>query len=315
MPQVTCVGGLVADVVGRPIDALPAHGKLAFVERMELHSGGGAANTGMGLTALGIATAIIGKVGQDGLGDFLVRRFEQAGMDAGGIRRDPVTATSATMVLAHADGERSFLHYVGANGTLGFEDIDLTRVRQSKILHAGNMLILPSLDGEPLARLFEEAQTAGVITSLDTAHDPTGQWMANLAPCLPFTDYFLPSYEEAQMLAPGCDTPDDIAQCLMDAGANVVALKMGGQGSRVYSRDGTRLQIPALAVPLVDANGAGDAYVAGFLAGVAKDWNLEQCARLATAVGAMCVGALGTTTGIGSMEQAQTLMRRVGGSV
>ena len=219
MPEITCVGGLVADVVGRPIDALPERGKLAFVERMELHSGGGAANTGMALAALGVPTAIIGKVGQDGLGDFLVKRFEQAGIEAGGIRRDPDTPTSATMVLAHADGERSFLHYVGANGTLCLDDIDRNIVRQSKILHAGNMLILPALDGEPLAHLFRDAQSAGVITSLDTAHDPTGQWMANIAPCLPYTDYFLPSYEEAQMLAPDCKTPDDVAQFLLDAGA------------------------------------------------------------------------------------------------
>ena len=315
MPQVTCVGGLVADVVGRPIDALPARGKLAFVERMELHSGGGAANTGMGLAALGIQTAIIGKVGLDGLGDYLVRRFEQAGLDAGGIRRDPTTATSATMVLAHADGERSFLHYVGANGTLCLDDVDMERVLQSKILHAGNMLILPALDGEPLARLFQAAQAAGALTSLDTAHDPTGQWMTNIAPCLPYTDYFLPSYEEAQMLAPHCSTPDDIGRYLVNAGAKIVALKMGAQGSRVYTEDGERLVMPALSVPVVDANGAGDAYVAGFLAGVVQGRDLETCARLATAVGAMCVGALGTTAGIGSLGQAQALMQRVGGGV
>ncbi len=305
----------MADVVGRPIDALPARGKLAFVERMELHSGGGAANTGMGLAALGVQTAIIGKVGMDGLGDYLVRRFEQAGLDAGGIRRDPNTATSATFVLAHADGERSFLHYVGANGTLCLDDVDRERVRQSKIVHAGNMLILPALDGKPLALLFQQAQAAGVLTSLDTAHDPTGQWMANIAPCLPYTDYFLPSYEEAQMLAPHCSTPDDIARCFLDGGAKVVALKMGAQGSRVYSTHGERLIVPALSVPVVDANGAGDAYVAGFLAGEVQGWDLEACARLATAVGAMCVSALGTTVGIGSLEQAQTLMQRVGGGV
>lgn len=315
MPQVTCVGGLVADVVGRPIDALPARGKLAFVERMELHSGGGAANTGMGLAALGVQTAIIGKVGADGLGDYLVRRFEQAGLEVADIRRDPTTATSATFVLAHADGERSFLHYVGANGTLCLDDVDMGRVRQSKILHAGNMLILPALDGEPLALLFQQAQAAGVLTSLDTAHDPTGQWMANVAPCLPCTDYFLPSYEEAQMLAPRCKTPDDIAQCFLDGGAKVVALKMGAQGSRVYSAGGERLIVPALSVPVIDANGAGDAYVAGFLAGIVQGRDLEACARLATVVGAMCVSALGTTAGIGTLEQAQALMQRIGGGV
>src|SRR5262249_31012651 len=99
VPEVTCVGILVADVVGKPIDRLPERGKLALVERMELHSGGCAANTGIGLAKLGVDTAILGKVGDDGFGDFLVRRFETFGIDVGGVVRDRETATSATMVL------------------------------------------------------------------------------------------------------------------------------------------------------------------------------------------------------------------------
>ena len=220
---------------------------------MEWHSGGGAANVSMALARLGVKTAIIGKVGQDGFGDYLVQRFANAGIDVGGIQRDPINATAAAFVLTDSDGERSFLHYVGANGTLGLDDVDMEIVRNSKILHAGNMLILPGLDGEPLAELFRQAQGMGVLTSLDTAWDPTGAWMQKLAPCLPYTDYFLPSYEEAKMLAPGCDTPDDVAQCLLDAGANVVALKMGAEGSYVCSQGGFRLHVPARPVQVVDA--------------------------------------------------------------
>ena len=104
MPEVTCVGILVADVVGSPIDEMPGHGKLARVERMELHSGGCAANTGVALAKLGVETAIIGKVGEDGFGDFLVRRFEAHGVNIQGLARDKETATAATMVMVHSDG-------------------------------------------------------------------------------------------------------------------------------------------------------------------------------------------------------------------
>jgi sugar/nucleoside kinase (ribokinase family) len=312
VPDVTCVGGVVADIVGRPIDALPERGQLAFVERMELHSGGGAANVGMVLDRLSIRAAIIGKVGKDGFGDYLIQRFAYVGIDVSGMRRDPLNATAAAFVLTHSDGERSFLHYVGANGTLGLEDVDMEIVRRSKILHAGNMLILPSLDGSPLAELFRQAQAMGVLTSLDTAWDPTGAWMQKLAPCLPYTDYFLPSYEEAKRLAPGYDTPDDVAQCLLDAGAKVVALKMGAEGSYVRSQDGFRLRLPALPVPVVDTTGAGDAYIAGFLTGLVRKWDLEQCAHYAGAVGAACVTAIGTTAGIGGYVEIFDLLRRLG---
>ncbi|MCW3099816.1 MAG: Sugar kinase, ribokinase family [Chthonomonadaceae bacterium] len=314
MPEVTCVGILTADVVGKPIDALPGHGQLALVDRMELHTGGCAANTGIGLAKLGVDTAILGKVGSDGFGDFIVRRFTEYGIDVGGVARDKETATSATMVLVHADGERSFLHYLGANATFRRDDIDFEGVRRSKVLHIAGAQVLPGLDGAPMAHLLKEAKAAGVTTALDTVWDATGRWMELTGPSLPYTDYFLPSFEEARMLAGGRDTPEDVAQFLLDAGAGVVALKLGHKGCYVRAANGEEVRLPALPVKAIDALGAGDAFVAGFLAGVVRDWNLEQCARFATAVGASCVTALGATTGIRSFDETLAFLRSFGGA-
>ena len=312
MPDVTCVGIVTADVVGKPIDALPGRGQLALVERMELHTGGCAANTGIGLAKLGVDTAIIGKVGSDGFGDFIVRRFAEHGIDVGGIARDRETATSATMVLVHSDGERSFLHYFGANATLREADVDFACVQRSKVLHIAGAQVLPALDGAPMAHLLKRAKAAGITTALDTVWDATGRWMELTGPSLPYTDYFLPSYAEAQRLAVGYETPQDVAQFLLDAGAKVVALKLGDQGCYVRAATGAEVRLPALPVKAIDALGAGDAFVAGFLAGVVRGWNLEQCARFATAVGASCVTALGATTGIRSFDETLDFLRSFG---
>jgi sugar/nucleoside kinase (ribokinase family) len=309
VPDVTCVGILTADVVGKPIDAMPGRGHLAFVDRMELHSGGCAANTGIGLAKLGVETAIIGNVGRDGFGDFLVRRFEENGIDVGGIARDDDTATSATMVLVHQDGERSFLHYLGANGTFRVEQVDFERVKNSKVLHIAGAQVMPSFDGAPMAGLLRRAKEAGITTALDTVWDPTGRWMELTGPSLPYVDYFLPSFEEARMLAGGLETPEAVAQFLLDAGAKVVGLKLGHKGCYVRSADGQEVRLPALPVKAIDALGAGDAFVAGFLAGVVRGWSLEKCARLATGVGASCVTSLGATTGIRSFAETVAFLR------
>lgn len=303
MPEVTCLGILVADVVGKPIDQLPGRGRLALVDRMELHSGGCAANTGIGLARLGVDTAIIGKVGADGFGDFLVQRFAKYGIDTRGVVRDPVEATSATMVLVHGDGERSFLHYLGANATLKREDVAWEQVRKSKVLHIAGALVMPGFDGEPTAQLLRQAQACGVVTAFDTVWDATGAWMEKVGPCLPFVDYLLPSYEEAKMLAGGRESPAEIARVLLDAGAKVVGLKLGEQGAYFRTRSGEEFSVPILPVNAIDALGAGDAFVAGFLTGIVRGWDLERSARLATAVGACCVTALGATTGIRSFEE------------
>ena len=296
MADVTCLGILVADVVGKPVDVVPERGKLTLVDTMELHTGGCASNTGTSLAKIGIDTAIIGKVGDDGFGDFMVNELGKWGADCSGIVRDKVAKTSATMVMVHGDGERSFIHYIGANATLTEDDVDFDVIAKSKILHVAGTFLMPAFDGEPTARVLKKAQEMAVITSLDTCWDSKGNWMKLLEPCLPYMDYAVPSIEEARMCT-GKREPADVAKVFMDKGVKTVALKMGDQGCYIRSRD-VELSIPIYKVNAIDALGAGDAFAAGFLAGIVNGWDLEYTGKFANATGAFCVTALGATTGI-----------------
>lgn len=306
MSDVVCLGILVADVIGKPVDKWPERGKLDLVERMELHTGGCATNTGVALAKIGVDTGVIGKVGNDGFGDFIVRALEQSGIDSSGIVRDDATATSATMVMVHGDGERSFIHYLGANATLVESDVNFDVIRNAKILHVAGSLLMPGIDGEPTGRILKRARELGVMTSLDTAWDSKGRWMSAVRPSLEHTDYFLPSFEEAKMIA-GRETPEDVAKALLDAGVGTVGLKMGEAGCYVRTAD-VELRVPRYEVKAVDACGAGDSFVAGFLTGVIHGWDLEKTVRFANAVGACCVTAMGATTGIRSLEETLAFM-------
>ncbi len=308
MIEVTCLGILVADVVGKPIDTYPERGRLQLVDRMELHSGGCAANTGVSLAKIGVKTAVIGKVGNDGFGDFLVQVLQKHSIDTRGVKRDEKEATSATMVMVHSDGERSFLHYIGANAALRLEDVDMDIVRESRVLHIAGALVMPGIDGEPTAELLRRAKEMGIITSFDTVWNTSSGWMNTVRPCLPYVDYMIPSIEEAKMLT-GREDPEDIAQVFLDHGVKVVGLKMGERGCYIRTTD-VKLAIPRYQVQAVDALGAGDAFAAGFLTGVVKGWDLEQTGRFANAVGALCVTALGATTGVRSLEETLEFMQK-----
>jgi sugar/nucleoside kinase (ribokinase family) len=306
MPDVVCLGILVADVLGRPIESLPPRGKLALVDEIELHIGGCAANVSIDLSRLGFSTAVLGMVGNDGFGDFVVRTLEAAGVDAGGVVRTDAAHTSATMIMVHADGERSFLHHIGANAAYREEHVDFRRIQESRILHVAGALVMPGIDGEPMARILKRAKQAGVTTSLDTVYDATGRWMTVLAPCLEHTDIFLPSLEEAKCLT-GRENPPDIAKALMDSGVKTVAIKLGERGSYIRTSE-AEFWTPAFKVTPVDGTGSGDAFVAGFLAGLLSGWDLEKTGRFANAVGALCVTALGTTAGVRNMEETLAFM-------
>jgi sugar/nucleoside kinase (ribokinase family) len=300
MPEVVCLGILVADVVARPVTRYPDRGRLVLVDQMELHSGGCAANTGIALARLGVSTAVIGKVGRDGFGDFLIGELAQHGIETGSVLRDEHAHTSATMVMVHPDAERSFVHYPGANATLSAGEIDVEGLRGARVLHVAGALLMPALDGAPTAGVLRRAREMGVLTSLDTVWDSRGRWMSAVAPCLPHLDYCLPSIEEARQLT-GRDAPADVAAALADGGARTIVLKMGEAGCHVRSPDG-EFTVPAYDVAAVDALGAGDCFDAGFLAGVVLGWDLERTARFACAVGAMCVTALGATSGVAGLD-------------
>ncbi len=200
MSEVVCLGILVADVVGKTIETFPPKGTLAAVDRMELHAGGCAANTGLALAKLGVETAVMGKVGEDGFGQFLAQTLESHGVDTRGLVRDQIEATSATMVAVDSAGERTFLHYQGANATFTANDVFWPVIEESPILHIAGPFLMPRYMGADNAAVLKRAKELGKVTTLDTVWDPSGRWMSILDPCLPYLDYLLPSLAEARLL-------------------------------------------------------------------------------------------------------------------
>lgn len=308
MADIACVGILVADLLGRPVDALPPKGKLSLVESMSLQIGGCAANTAVDLARLGIKTSILGKVGSDGLGDFVVQTLEREGLDTRGVARSTDVGTSSTMVLVSSDGERSFIHYIGANALYTAEDVDWTVARDARILHVAGALVMPGMDGRPMEQVLKHAKSEFMITSLDTVWDATNSWMSKLQYCLPYTDYFLPSIGEAQEIS-GQTEPKDVAKALRDAGVKTVGLKLGEMGCYVQDAN-SELFVPGFKVNAIDGTGTGDAWDAGFLCGVLNRWDLERTARFANAVGALCAQGLGAVCGVKSLAETEEFVRK-----
>jgi len=304
---ILCLGIMVADIVGRPLRAIPDPGRLVLVDEMGLHTGGCAINVATALARLNLPVEVVGKIGADPLGDFVLNALQERGIGITGVKRDADVGTSATMVMVAPDGERRFVHYIGANARLTLTDIDFQMVNKASILHVAGSLVMPGIDGEPTAELLQRARAAGVITFLDSVWDDTGRWMKVLQPCMPYIDYFVPSLAEAQALT-GLEDPTKVGRALLDCGVRTVGLKMGVDGCLVMTGDGLVNYLPAFQVDVMDATGAGDAFAAGFIAGVWQDWPLEKTARFANAVGALCVTGLGATGGVRSLPETLSFM-------
>lgn len=284
---VLAVGVAVADIVARPFAELPEPGTLVLVEQIGLYSGGCAANTALSLAQLGVPVDVAACVGQDEFGDFLVRTLERGGVGTAAVTRSAERHTSATVVLVRADGERTFLHTIGANAALREQQFPGQLLSGYRILHLGGALLMPGFDGQPMANVLCRARQAGLLTSLDTAYDRTGRWLETLAPCLPELDVLMAGRHEAAALS-GSDEPARMADFFLARGVRQVAIKMGAAGCLLKTA-GEQHTLPAFQVPVVDTTGAGDAFAAGFLAGLYAGLGLRECGLLGCACGARCV--------------------------
>jgi len=291
--KIISLGQLVADVVVLPVDGLPPSGTARIVERIELRGGGCGLNTASILAKLKISTGVVGKIGRDDFGNFLLDQMKNYHLDTRGVKQDRNVRTSSAIVAISPSGERSFLYAPGGNEALICEDIDWDLIARANILHIGGIMKLTNLR---TACVLKKAKQLGVATSLDTDWDTSGQWLKLIEDCLPHTDIFLPSLDEAQLIS-GKEHPDQIAEFFLRYGIKVFVLKMGERGCFIRTPS-DRFQIPAFKVKVVDTTGAGDAFVAGFLAGYQKGWDLEKCGRLANACGGLCTTKIGTTDGI-----------------
>jgi sugar/nucleoside kinase (ribokinase family) len=264
--DVCCLGILVADAFGSPIDEVPPPNSLRLFDHMELHIGGCAANAAIAMAKLGLKTSVIGKVGDDTFGNFVVQTLKGHGIDPRGVVVDATASTSFTFVIVGSDGQRRFLHTMGANATLCEGDISMDVVKQAKILHVAGTMVMPTLDGEQTAHILAKARAAGVTTCMDTVfNNRVADYSPIIGPCLPHLDMFLPSIEEAERVA-GTSDPKEIVRRLHDRGVGTVAVKLGPKGSYVYGH-GEEAYVPSYRVKCVDTSGAGDCWVAGFLLG------------------------------------------------
>lgn len=307
--DVSAIGLYIVDVLGRPIDAFPDRsvGHIAFIDELRFTVAGTAGGTVVDCAKLGLRARAVGAVGGDEKADFLLHTLAGFGIDTTAMQRYPSRPTSSTILTIRSNGERPAFHQRGASDDLLITADMYDEVCDARFVHLGGTGLLAAMDGLPTVNLLRAAKERGRTTTFDLL-GAKSQTLELVRPALPYIDYFIPSIEEATLMS-GLKDRDEIASMFLDAGAGTCILTMGGEGSYIASRD-ARFALPAFAIDVVDTTGCGDAYTAGFIAGLKLDWDLERSARLATAASALVATGLGSDAGIESLERTIEFMER-----
>ena len=249
------------------LKALFQPGNLSKVGPISFSTGGAVSNTGLALHKLGIPTQLMGKVGDDLLGQAVRQIVASHGPHlADGMVVDKTVDTSYTIVINPPGVDRVFLHHPGANDTFDASDVRYEVMAEARLFHFGYPPLMKRTfedNGAQLLEIFRRVKGMGLTTSLDMAipdsTSPAGRadWTAILRAVMPYVDVFLPSiteslfmlrretHEELSRAAGGASflalvTPSllsDLSCELLEMGGKIVGFKLGDRGFYVRTPD------------------------------------------------------------------------------
>ncbi|WP_026875650.1 sugar kinase [Jiangella gansuensis] len=295
-------GGLVTLGEAMALMAAAEVGGWSHHRDLKLSVAGAELNVAVGARRLGAAATWISRVGADGFGELMLRELRAEGVTAVAAVDD--TRPTGLMVKERPTSQRTHVRYYRAGSAASAMtafDVPVDVVAQASVLHVTG--ITPALGPGPASAVqlaIDTARRHGTTVSLDVNYR-SALWSradagAALEPLVRKADVVFAGPEEAALIVPDGE-PEQLARALSDLGPKQVVIKLGGDGA-VSLVDGVARVTQAVPVTVVDTVGAGDAFVAGYLAELMDGAEAGQRLSTAAAAGALACTVLGDWEGL-----------------
>jgi sugar/nucleoside kinase (ribokinase family) len=292
--DVALASDLCVDLILRGNVRPKFHQQEQLVDNYALELGGSANIFACQMAKLGARIAVLGCIGTDVFGEYVLEQLNQAGVDTGLVRTDSQVSTGLGVALAEGT-DRAILTILGGIAEVFPENLPLQPELLCRHWHVASPFLLCGLRSAWI-HFLPHAKSAGVTVSLDTNWDPDERW-DGIVELLPSVDVFFPNEAEAIALTGERDTRE-AARRLAQSGCLVV-VKCGADGVVAASKEGEWALGPSEMAEkpsiVVDTIGAGDNFDAGFLWAWLQGQDVYQCISL----GHSCaVASLGEAGGI-----------------
>lgn len=299
MAEIVTMGELLVEIM-RPAENVPLYEPDVFRGPFPSGAPGIFISTA---ARLGHSTAIISGVGKDDFGENILRRLKHDGVDISRVITPDDGHTGVAFVAYTSDGERKFLFYMDNSPCVkakapesfsGFED--------TKYFHVMGCSLMADMNfAHEIVKTMNMLKSHGVKISFDpnvrlemVKDDSVWEILREV---MNNASVFMPGVSELKFFMNEQDIDKAVAKAFKSPALEVLVLKDGSRGSRVYSRKGLEVTQPVYKVVQADATGAGDSYDGAFICGLAEGKSLADSAKMGAAAGALNAAAFGPMEG------------------
>ena len=301
-----CIGTAITDCILRGFDPEPVSSYGYTAESCGLTAGGEGVNVSIAAAGLGLKTAILCSLGRDGAGRIIEKALLENGVDCSRIVREEGTVTPVTVIFVGPDGNRKSITNLAHKYNFR-PDRHGEAIEKASAVALGSLFRAPFNDPDVVLEVVRRAKDSGAMVFADTKQPNFIRLgLEDLKDSLPYVDYIFPNEGEARLYT-GKEDPEEMADVFLSYGVRNAVIKLGENGCLFKNADGT-VRMPAFRVDTVDATGAGDNFLAGFISEKLRGADDLSVLRFASACGAICATAVGASGAVKSREQVLEFM-------
>lgn len=309
-PDIWVIGSINMDLVIRA-DHIPSPGETVRGSELQLIPGGKGANQAVAIARLGGEVGMFGRIGADPFGAGLRENLIREGIMVDHVEILEDTPTGVALIVLDAGGQNSIVVAPGANGkVLWSEVLPVMKGWQG----VGFLVMQLEIPLQTVSKAAREAKKRGVKVILNAApgNSAVSNWMDHV-------DFLVVNESEAEILSNrpvrNLSQAEDAARLLLELGAPVVVITLGGQGALLATEEGLS-HFPAPEVEVVDTTAAGDAFIGGFTVALQRRWSLEEALGFACCAGALAVSRFGAQPSLPTFEEVMNLCHwKLGGEI
>ena len=296
MADILVIGSLNADLVVRA-PRFPQPGETISGDDLQIIPGGKGANQAVAAVRQGASVAMLGRVGSDSFGPFLLDSLKSNHVDVTHVHADD-SATGTATIIVDGNGQNSIVLSAGANGKVSPADVDSASALRPKLILLQLEIPIPT-----------------VLYAAQRARKHGSRVILNPAPAKPIpdelislADFIIPNETELSLLT-GMEVMDipsaeQAAKVLLARGAKNIIVTLGSKGALLVS-DNQTTQVNTYKVDVVDTTAAGDAFIGGFASALLRGLEIESAVKYANACGALATTKFGAQPSLPTREETE----------